>query len=97
MQGHERLASAPETRAAIAQAMDAASQDPVARLMAGQLTLARALPDYWQRFEDARTAYVSMALAEDPGGAGVGSAGGLGGPSRPPISSRLLGRLLGRR
>ena len=32
-------------------------QEPVARLVAAQVALARALPDYWQRFEASRVAY----------------------------------------
>ena len=89
----ERLgeAASPEARPSIGQALDRVGDDPVARLTAEQVALARLVPDYWQRFEDTRRAYVDAQGAE-----------GLRGPSRPPSSSSergrsLLGRLLGRR
>jgi hypothetical protein len=41
----------------------ATGDDAVTRLVAAQVTLARALPDYWQRFEAIRTAFTSERLA----------------------------------
>jgi len=40
-----------------------------ARLLAGQVWLARRLPDYWQRFETYQRRYAEQRLAH-PGGAG---------------------------
>lgn len=56
------------------------------RLLARQLTLAKSVPDYWQRFDAVRTAWVAD--------------GGLGGRPEPPMSSGgdprgLLTRLFG--
>jgi hypothetical protein len=57
--------------------------EPLGRLLAVQVVLARSLPDYWQRFDAVRTAY----LAEQAG------------PDLPPRSSGerpgLIRRLLG--
>jgi hypothetical protein len=38
-------------------------QDPVGRLMATQIALARALPDYWQRFDVVRLEYAAERTA----------------------------------
>jgi hypothetical protein len=38
-------------------------RDDVARLLDGQVALARTLPDYWQRFEAARAAYAEQAVS----------------------------------
>jgi hypothetical protein len=61
------------------------SDGEAGRLLAVQVTLAKSLPDYWQRFDAVRTAWV----------------GGLGGRSEPPMSSGsdargLFARLFGR-
>ena len=40
-----------------AEAVARAGTDPIARLMATQVTLARELPDYWQRFEAVRLVF----------------------------------------
>jgi hypothetical protein len=37
--------------------------DPLRRLLDTQVALARALPDYWQRFEDVRYAYTAERVA----------------------------------
>lgn len=60
-------------------AAEEAERDPVARLMAGQLALARERPDYWQQFDAVRIRY-----AENRGASGGEGRGGLLG--------RLLGR-----
>jgi hypothetical protein len=76
----DRLAGAAgaDVQAAIARGLERASADPVARLTAVQLALARALPDYWQRFDDARRAYVEAESAS--------------GRERGGLLGRLLGR-----
>ncbi|HSE92321.1 MAG TPA: hypothetical protein VLF19_03375 [Methylomirabilota bacterium] len=38
-----------------------AGHDALARLVGAQVALARALPDYWQRFDLSRTAYAAAA------------------------------------
>jgi len=48
---------------------EAAAGDEPARLLAGQVWLARRLPDYWQRFERHQRHYAERRLA-DPGGPG---------------------------
>lgn len=63
------------------------SDGETAQLLAVQLTLAKSLPDYWQRFDAVRAAWVTD--------------GGLGGRSEPPMSSSgdargLFARLFGR-
>ncbi|MGH7393267.1 MAG: hypothetical protein ACREM3_28005 [Candidatus Rokuibacteriota bacterium] len=40
-----------------------AGSDPLARLVATQVALARALPDYWQRFDASRAAYATEAAS----------------------------------
>jgi hypothetical protein len=49
------LSADQQTRAA--EAASRAGTDVLARLMAVQVTLARELPDYWQRFEAVRLAF----------------------------------------
>lgn len=44
----------------------AAGADPVARLLAAQVALAQALPDYWQRFDTVRAAWGDVAEAPAP-------------------------------
>jgi len=48
------------------EAMGRAGRDPMARRLALQVTLAKALPDYWQRFDAVRQA----DAAERPGSGG---------------------------
>jgi hypothetical protein len=43
--------------------VEQAATDPVERLMAVQVALARELPDYWQRFDTIRTDYVAERAA----------------------------------
>ena len=69
------------------------SDGETGRLLAVQVTLAKSLPDYWQRFDTVRAAWLA-----DGGRPGVG---GLGGRPEPPMSSRgdargLFARLFGR-
>ncbi len=45
---------------------EASGQEPRERLVAGQVFLARRLPDYWQRFEAYQAAYAKARL-ETPG------------------------------
>jgi hypothetical protein len=45
---------------------EAAAQDEPARLLAGQVWLARRLPDYWQRFERYQSRYAEQEPT-DPG------------------------------
>jgi hypothetical protein len=52
----------PEERRKAAAAA-AGPGDETARLLAVQIVLARALPDYWQRFDASRAAYAAEALA----------------------------------
>lgn len=59
-----------------------AGQDSLARLLAAQVTLAKLLPDYWQRFEVVRAVYSAETLA----GATPTSGG-----DRPGWLGRLLG------
>lgn len=44
------------------QATERAGRDPLGRLVAMQVALAKALPDYWQRFDAARQAYAAQRL-----------------------------------
>ena len=53
---------AAESRAKVA-AADAAPGDEDARLLGVHVVLARELPEYWQRFEAARTAYTAEQVA----------------------------------
>jgi hypothetical protein len=52
----------PEERAAL-EAAEAAPADSQDRVLAGQVFLARQLPDYWQRFESYRAAYFEARLS----------------------------------
>jgi len=77
------LASPPARGVPVA----AEADGEVGRLLAVQVTLAKSLPDYWQRFDAARAAWVGD--------------GGLGGRPEPPMDSSgdtrgLLTRLFGR-
>ncbi|MGH7383833.1 MAG: hypothetical protein ACREKG_01550 [Candidatus Rokuibacteriota bacterium] len=49
--------------------VEAVPADEPARLLAGQVWLARQLPDYWQRFERYQRRYAEERLA-NPGGSG---------------------------
>jgi hypothetical protein len=56
----------PELPAAERAALDAAEAqavDPRARALAAHAQLARRLPDYWQRFEDARVTFAAARVA----------------------------------
>jgi hypothetical protein len=48
------------------QRAESAESDARARLLAGQVFLARQLPDYWQRFEAYQAAYFEAQLAAPP-------------------------------
>ena len=58
-----------ELRLRLASALDEAEASAPARerALAGQTKLARELPDYWQRFERYRGAYVQASLDAPPG------------------------------
>ncbi|HMH75824.1 MAG TPA: hypothetical protein VK547_04325, partial [Candidatus Udaeobacter sp.] len=58
----------PDLRPSFDQA-EAAARDEPARLLAGQVWLARRLPDYWQSFERYQRHYALRQLA-DPAGPG---------------------------
>lgn len=49
---------------------EAGHQTERERLLAGQVLLARTLPDYWQRFETHRAAYGESRLQSEPGRSG---------------------------
>ena len=51
----------PTLNAEQRQSLTASGGDRLDRLIAVQLTLAKLLPDYWQRFEQVRTAYAQEA------------------------------------
>jgi hypothetical protein len=61
-------ADLPELRPGLAEAEAAAGGEP-ARLLAGQVWLARRLPDYWQRFERYQRQFSEQRLTS-PGGPG---------------------------
>ena len=74
-------------------APSADSDGEAGRLLAVQVTLAKSLPDYWQRFDAIRTAWVADGA--------LGHPGGLGGRPEPPMSLSsdtrgLFARLFGR-
>ena len=63
-------------------AVGSAADDQLTRLVTVQVALAKLLPDYWQRFEQVRTAYAAEAgLPEAPSSS-----------DRPGWLDRLLGR-----
>jgi hypothetical protein len=72
----------PEQRESFEAAAGRASGDRLARLLAVQVTLAKLLPDYWQRFEDVRAAYAATRGEPAPSS----------GRDRPRWLDRLLGR-----
>jgi hypothetical protein len=73
---------APEQRESFRAATARATGDPLARLLGGQVALAKLLPDYWQRFETVRAAYAAE----------VGEPPTASGRDRPRWLDRLLGR-----
>lgn len=56
----------PEEVRKVSQAEEARGREEIPRLLAGQVALARALPDYWQRFETLRAAFAQARLTEPP-------------------------------
>lgn len=68
----------PAVRRRIDEAVTRGGADPRDRLVAGQVALARTLPDYWQRFEATGAGYVAEQLAS--------------GGERRGVLRRLLGR-----
>lgn len=61
-----------DLRARAGQAATRAGSDRVAQLIAAQVVLAKALPDYWQRFETVRAAHAVSVGAEAPAEASGG-------------------------
>jgi hypothetical protein len=53
----------PEAVQKVNQAEETGSREETLRLLAGQVALARTLPDYWQRFETLRAAFTQARLA----------------------------------
>ena len=87
----QELGPAAPTPAPRARGADGNSE--TARLLAVQVTLAKSRPDYWQRFDAVRAAWVADG--------GLGPLGRLGGRPEPPMKSGgdsrgLLARLFGR-
>lgn len=56
-------ALSPDQQRKAEEAAARAGPDPLARLLGVQVALAKALPDYWQRFEDIRLAYAGEPAA----------------------------------
>ena len=56
----------PEDIRRVSQAEEARGREEIPRLLAGQVALARALPDYWQRFETLRAAFAQAHLGAAP-------------------------------
>jgi hypothetical protein len=57
----------PERRQEAEATAARAGADPLAGLLTLQVALAKALPDYWQRFEATRRAYTAERAASGPG------------------------------
>ena len=60
----------PEEVRKVSQAEEARGREEIPRLLAGQAALARTLPDYWQRFETLRVAFIEMRLSAPPASPG---------------------------
>ena len=60
----------PEEVRKVGQAEEARGRAEIPRLLAGQVALARALPDYWQRFETLRAAFIETRLSAPPASPG---------------------------
>lgn len=60
----------PEEVRKVSQAEEARGREEIPRLLAGQVALARALPDYWQRFETLRAAFIETRLSAPPASPG---------------------------
>ena len=80
----DEIASAlgPEQREPFAAATSRAAGDRLTRLLSAQVTLAKLVPDYWQRFETVRAAYAAE----------LGEPAPPSGRDRPRWLDRLLGR-----
>lgn len=50
----------------VSRAEEARGREEIPRLLAGQVVLARTLPDYWQRFEALRAAFAQARLSAPP-------------------------------
>lgn len=61
----------PEEVRKVSQAEEARGREEIPRLLAGQVALARALPDYWQRFETLRAAFAQAHLTTRPRRSGL--------------------------
>lgn len=60
----------PEDIRRVSQAEEARGREEIPRLLAGQVPLARTLPDYWQRFEALRVAFIETRLSAPPASPG---------------------------
>lgn len=56
----------PENLQRVSRAEEARGREEIPRLLAGQVVLARTLPDYWQRFEALRAAFAQARLNAPP-------------------------------
>lgn len=63
--------STPDARGKAQEAAARAGDDPLNRLLAVQIALAKELPDYWQRFDAFRLAYTTERLASGGDGRGL--------------------------
>jgi hypothetical protein len=70
-------------RRKVDEALARAGSEPLGRLLAVQVVLARTLPDYWQRFEAVRAAFLVEQTGTGPGPASGGE--------RPGFLGRLFG------
>ena len=56
----------PENVQKVSQAEETRGRDEIPRLLAGQVALARTLPDYWQRFETLSAAFTQARVSALP-------------------------------
>jgi len=60
----------PEEVQKVSRAEEARGREEIPRLLAGQVALARGLPDYWQRFETLSAAFIETRLSAPPANPG---------------------------
>ncbi len=56
----------PEEVQKVSRAEEARGREEIPRLLAGQVALARGLPDYWQRFETLSAAFIQARVTIQP-------------------------------